>query len=36
MLTYACLSCGSVTTMLDPEDLRRLIGKDAQGGPETR
>jgi DNA-directed RNA polymerase subunit RPC12/RpoP len=28
-LTYACLSCGAITTAIDPDDLRRLVDEPA-------
>jgi hypothetical protein len=31
-LTYACLSCGFITILVDPDDLRRLIGPGDSGG----
>ena len=34
-LTYACLSCGSITTRIDPDDLRRLIGPGDSGSTAT-
>jgi len=28
---YACLTCGTVTTTIDPADLRRLVGPGTAG-----
>ncbi|MGB7157182.1 MAG: hypothetical protein WBD40_03885 [Tepidisphaeraceae bacterium] len=34
-LTNACLSCGFITTVIDPDDLRRLMGPGDPGSAAT-
>jgi DNA-directed RNA polymerase subunit RPC12/RpoP len=34
-MTYACLSCGFITTVIDPDHLRRLIGPGDPGSAAT-
>ena len=33
--THACMSCGYITTVIDPDDLRRLLGPGDPGSAAT-